>query len=84
MCFVHRQSIHSTAPTASTVDIAVHSPVLLRYEDNPLPTRCAGMNLRSTFEESVIGFWGTTAAIVLGCCWVFWAIMRYMRLRRIL
>jgi magnesium transporter len=48
------------------------------------PMRCAGMNLRSTFEESVIGFWGTTAAIVLGCCWVFWAIMRYMRLRRIL
>lgn len=44
----------------------------------------AGMNLRSTFEESVIGFWGTTAAIVLGCCWVFWAIMRYMKVRRIL
>lgn len=44
----------------------------------------AGMNLRSTFEESVIGFWGTTAGIVLGCCWVFYAILKYMQNRRIL
>lgn len=43
-----------------------------------------GMNLRSTFEESVIGFWGGTAAIVLGCLWVFWAIFRYMQKKRIL
>ncbi len=43
-----------------------------------------GMNLRSTFEESIIGFWGTTAGIVLGCCWVFYAILKYMQNRRIL
>jgi hypothetical protein len=29
-----------------------------------------GMNLRSTLEMSVIGFWGTTAMIVLGSYWV--------------
>jgi len=50
------------------------SPVLMR----------TGMNLRSTFEESIIGFWGTTAGIVLGCCWVFYAILKYMQNRRIL
>ena len=35
-------------------------------------------------QESIVGFWGTTAAIVLGCIWVFLAIFRYMRQRRIL
>jgi hypothetical protein len=29
-----------------------------------------GMNLRSTLEMSVVGFWGTTAMIVLGAYWV--------------
>mmetsp|Transcript_10253 Transcript_10253/g.30884 ORF Transcript_10253/g.30884 Transcript_10253/m.30884 type:complete len:640 (+) Transcript_10253:142-2061(+) len=43
-----------------------------------------GMNLKSTFEESIIGFWGGTAAIVLGCLWVFWAIYRYVQKKRIL
>ena len=43
-----------------------------------------GMNLRSTFEESVIGFWGTTGAIVLGCFWVFVALYQYTRRKRIL
>ena len=43
-----------------------------------------GMNLTSTFEHSVIGFWGTTAFIVLGCIWVVWALYSYTRRRRIL
>ncbi len=43
-----------------------------------------GMNLRSTLEESVIGFWGTTALIVLGCVWVFVALYNYTKRRRIL
>lgn len=43
-----------------------------------------GMNLKSTLEESIIGFWGTTAAIVLGCFWIFVALYRYTCRRRIL
>ena len=43
-----------------------------------------GMNLRSTLEESIMGFWGTTAAIVAGCLWVVFALFRYTRRRRIL
>ena len=43
-----------------------------------------GMNLRSTLENSVIGFWGTTAGIVLGCIWVFISLFSYTRRRRIL
>ncbi len=43
-----------------------------------------GMNLRSTLENSVIGFWGTTAAIVCGCIWVFIMLFSYTRRRRIL
>ena len=43
-----------------------------------------GMNLKSTFEESIIGFWGTTAAIILGCVLVFFAIFAHTRRRRIL
>jgi magnesium transporter len=43
-----------------------------------------GMNLRSTLEMSVIGFWGTTAMIVLGSYWVFWVILKYTRRKRIL
>lgn len=43
-----------------------------------------GMNLKSTFEESVIGFWGTTAAIILGCIAMSLAIFAYTRRRRIL
>jgi hypothetical protein len=43
-----------------------------------------GMNLRSTLEMSVIGFWGTTVAIVAGSCWVFWVLYKYTKNRRIL
>ena len=43
-----------------------------------------GMNLQSTFEHSVIGFWGTTAGILVGCCAVFMALFQYTRRRRIL
>ena len=43
-----------------------------------------GMNLQSTFEQSVIGFWGTTAGIIVGCCLVFLGIFQYTRKRRIL
>ena len=43
-----------------------------------------GMNLRSTLEMSVVGFWGTTTAIVAGSCWVFWVLYKYTKNRRIL
>lgn len=43
-----------------------------------------GMNLRSTLEMSVIGFWGTTVAIVAGSCWVFWVLYKYTKGKRIL
>lgn len=43
-----------------------------------------GMNLRSTIEHSVVGFWGTSAGIVLGCLWVCFALFSYTRRRRIL
>lgn len=43
-----------------------------------------GMNLTSTFEASVIGFWGTTAFIVMGCVLIVWALYSYTRRRRIL
>jgi hypothetical protein len=87
----HHQSVQHLTPNAAAVKFraaCMHhwdsSALLCPRSHDPHTMRFAGMNLRSTFEESVIGFWGTTAAIVLGCCWVFWAIMRYMRLRRIL
>ena len=43
-----------------------------------------GMNLRSTLENSVVGFWGTTVGIVLCCMWVCYALFAYTRRRRIL
>lgn len=43
-----------------------------------------GMNMKSTLEFSVFGFWGVTAAIVVGCAYVFVAIMRYTQRRKIL
>jgi len=43
-----------------------------------------GMNLRSTMENSVIGFWGTAAAIICGCTWIFLVIYRYTKRNRIL
>ena len=43
-----------------------------------------GMNLRSTLEASVLGFWGTTGLIIVGCVWVFVALYTYTRKRRIL
>ena len=43
-----------------------------------------GMNLRSTLENSVVGFWGTAAAIICGCTWIFLVIYRYTKRNRIL
>jgi hypothetical protein len=43
-----------------------------------------GMNLRSTLEMSVVGFWGTTALIVAGSAWVFWVLYGYTKRKRIL
>jgi magnesium transporter len=43
-----------------------------------------GMNLRSTLEMSVIGFWGTTALIVAGSAWVYWVLFKYTKRKRIL
>ncbi|GLI68861.1 hypothetical protein VaNZ11_013406 [Volvox africanus] len=43
-----------------------------------------GMNMRSNLEHSALSFWGITAAIVLGCAWIYFAVMRYTRSRRIL
>ncbi len=43
-----------------------------------------GMNMRSTLEMSVFGFWGVSGAIVVGCFFVYLAVMRYTRRKRIL
>ena len=43
-----------------------------------------GMNLRSTLEMSVVGFWGTTLCIIVGCAWVFWILYKYTKSKRIL
>ncbi|GLC35801.1 hypothetical protein PLESTB_000495700 [Pleodorina starrii] len=43
-----------------------------------------GMNMRSNLEHSALSFWGITAAIVMGCLWIFFAVMRYTRSKRIL
>jgi magnesium transporter len=43
-----------------------------------------GMNLRSTFESSIIGFWGTTAFIIAGCAFVYFRIYQWTRHRKIL
>lgn len=43
-----------------------------------------GMNMRHSLEASVYSFWGITAAIVLGCAYVFVAIMRYTQRKKIL
>lgn len=43
-----------------------------------------GMNLRSTLEMSVIGFWSTTGMIILGSYWVFYLIYKYTKRKRIL
>jgi hypothetical protein len=43
-----------------------------------------GMNLRSTLEMSVVGFWGTTALIVAGSAWVFYAIWAAAKRKRVL
>lgn len=40
--------------------------------------------MRSMLEMSVAGFWGVTAAILLGCCLVFATILAYTRKKRIL
>ena len=43
-----------------------------------------GMNMRSNLEHSMLSFWGISGAIVLGCAWIFFAVMRYTRSKRIL
>jgi magnesium transporter len=43
-----------------------------------------GMNMRSTLESSVGSFWGVTIAIMLGCAYVFLAVMAYTRRKNIL
>lgn len=43
-----------------------------------------GMNMKSTLEMSVFGFWGVTISIVVGCFYIFLAIMRYTQKKRIL
>jgi hypothetical protein len=43
-----------------------------------------GMNMRSNLEQSAAFFWGITAAILLGCLWIYFAVMRYTRNKRIL
>jgi magnesium transporter len=43
-----------------------------------------GMNLRSTLEESILGFWGTTITICVGCIWVYFTILDFTRRRKIL
>ena len=43
-----------------------------------------GMNLKSTLEESILGFWGTTAAIIVGCWLVYVKILEFTRNRKIL
>jgi hypothetical protein len=42
------------------------------------------MNMRNTFEMSVAGFWGVTISILVGCFYIFVAIMRYTQKKRIL
>lgn len=43
-----------------------------------------GMNMQSTLEMSVLGFWSVTGLIVVGCFYVFLLIMRYTQKKRIL
>eukprot|EP00798_Chlamydomonas_sp_ICE-L_P008766 gene8766-33630_t len=43
-----------------------------------------GMNMRSTLEMSVRGFWLTTVGIILGCCLIFWRIMAFTKNRKII
>jgi magnesium transporter len=44
-----------------------------------------GMNVNGIpWAQSAAGFWGVTAAIVAGCLYLFLAILRYTRQRRIL
>ena len=43
-----------------------------------------GMNLRSTFENSVVGFWGVTAGICMLCFVSCWLLFRFAKSRRIL
>ena len=43
-----------------------------------------GMNMRNKFEMSVVGFYGTTAGILILCFCVFWFLYRYTRHKKIL
>lgn len=43
-----------------------------------------GMNLRSTLEMSVLGFWGVTGAIFVGCWLIYLALTHYTKQKRIL
>ncbi|MEW5303380.1 MAG: hypothetical protein WDW36_006080 [Sanguina aurantia] len=43
-----------------------------------------GMNMRHSLEHSAYSFWGISAIIVLGCAYVFAAIMAYTQRKKIL
>lgn len=43
-----------------------------------------GMNLRSTLEESILGFWGTTALIIMGCVGIYLYVLQWTRRKKIL
>lgn len=51
---------------------------------NHTHTGIFGMNMKSTLEMSVFGFWGVTISIVVGCFYIFLMIMRYTQKKRIL
>jgi hypothetical protein len=70
-----------------------YSPYASHPPDPPRPRAGApvcrlrprpGMNMRSTLEMNVLSFWGVSVAIVLGCGYLFMAIMKYTRSKRIL
>lgn len=67
--------------------MAVAPAIVVRPPVAAVACLCAGifgMNMRNTLEMSVAGFWGVTIAIVVGCFYVFVAIMRYTQKKRIL
>ena len=42
-----------------------------------------GMNLRSNLEMSMIGFYGVTGLIIVGCLYIFISLFLYTKKRRI-
>lgn len=43
-----------------------------------------GMNMKSTLEMSVLGFWGVTGAIFVGCWLIYLLLTHYTKQKRIL